>query len=76
MVLGLFGKTEIAVIYHGILTSCISNEIKKLFPLMCRVNADVIRFIPQNIKIVFFHFYFLNQDFFLTIISITLLLFW
>ena len=34
---------------------------------MCRVNADVIRFIPQNIKIVFFHFYFLNQDFFLTI---------
>ena len=40
---------------------------------MCRVNADVIRFIPQNIKIVFFHFYFLNQDFFLTIISITLL---
>ena len=40
---------------------------KKLFPLMCRVNADVIRFIPQNIKIVFFHFYFLNQDFFLTI---------
>ena len=40
---------------------------------MCRVNADVIRFVPQNIKIVFFHFYFLNQDFFLTIISITLL---
>ena len=40
---------------------------------MCRVNADVIRFIPQNIKIIFFHFYFLNQDFFLTIISITLL---
>ena len=40
---------------------------------MCRLNADVIRFIPQNIKIVFFHFYFLNQDFFLTIISITLL---
>ena len=40
---------------------------------MCRVNADVIRFIPQNIKIVFFHFYFLNQDFLLTIISITLL---
>ena len=39
---------------------------------MCRVNADVIRFIPQNIKIVFFHFNFLNQDF-LTIISITLL---
>ena len=34
---------------------------------MCRVNADMIRFIPQNIKIVFFHFYFLNQDFFLTI---------
>ena len=29
---------------------------------MCRANADVIRFIPQNIKI-----YFLNQDFFLTI---------
>ena len=42
---------------------------------MCRFNADVIRFIQQNIriKIVFFHFYFLNQDFFLTIISITLL---
>ena len=58
--------------------SYISNEWikiknKKLFPLMCRVNADVLRFIPQNIKIVFFHFYFLNQDFFLTIISITLL---
>ena len=34
---------------------------------MCRVNADVIRFIPQNIKIIFFHFYCLNQDFFLTI---------
>ena len=26
MVLDLFGKTEIAVIYHGILTSYISNE--------------------------------------------------
>ena len=26
----------------------------------------------MHIKIVFFHFYFLNQDFFLTIISITL----
>ena len=42
---------------------------------MCSFNADVISFIQQNIwiKIVFFHFYFLNQDFFLTIISITLL---
>ena len=40
---------------------------------MCRLNADVIRFIPQNIRIIFFHFYFWNQDFFLTIISITLL---
>ena len=46
------------------------------FPLMCSVNAMyAIRFIHQNvrIKIVFFHFYFLNQDFFLTIISITFL---
>ena len=42
---------------------------------MCSVNAGTIRFIHQNIliKIVFFHFYFLNQDFFLTIIYITLL---
>ena len=42
---------------------------------MCSFNADVIRFIQQNIwiKILFFHFYFLNQDFFLNIISITLL---
>ena len=41
---------------------------------MFSVNADAIRFIHRNIyiKIVFFHFYFLNQDFFLTIISITL----
>ena len=30
-------------------------------------------FIIIYIKIVFFHFYFLNQNFFLTIISITLL---
>ena len=45
------------------------------FHLMCSVNADAIRFNHQNIltKILFFHFYFLNQDFFLTIISITLL---
>ena len=36
--------------------------------------CSAIRFIHQNIwiKIVFFHFYFLDQDFFLTIISITL----
>ena len=46
--------------------SYISNE-RLLFPLMCRVNADVIRYNQS------FHFYFLNQDFFLTIISITLL---
>ena len=54
--------------------SDISNE-RLWFPLMCSVNAGVIRFIHQNIsiKIVFFHFFFLNQDFFLTIISITLL---
>ena len=45
-----------------------SNE-RLFFPLVCCVNADAIRFIHQNIqiKIVFFHFYFLNQDFFLTI---------
>ena len=48
MVLGLFGKTEIAVIYHGILTCYMSNE-RLFFPLMCSVNADVIRFIHQNI---------------------------
>ena len=54
--------------------SYISNE-RLWFPLMCSVHADLIRFIHQNIeiKIIFFHFYFLNQDFFLTIISITLL---
>ena len=39
------------------------------FPLMCSINAIyAIRF-----KIVFFHFYFLNQDFFFTIISISFL---
>ena len=48
MVLGLFGKTEIAVIYHGNLTSYMSNA-RLLFPVMCSVNADVIRFIHQNI---------------------------
>ena len=51
-----------------------SNE-RLFLLLMCSFNADVIRFIQQNkrIKSVFFHFYFLNQDFFSAIISITLL---
>ena len=48
MVLGLFGKTEIAVIHHGILTCYMSNE-RLFFPLMYSVNADAIRFIYQNI---------------------------
>ena len=54
---------------------CYISNKRCFFPLMCSVNAHAIRFIHQNIwiKIVFFHFYFLNQDFFLTIISITLL---
>ena len=50
-----------------------SNE-RVFSSLSYSVNADAISFIYQKIyiKIVFFHFYFLNQDFLLTIISITL----
>ena len=50
---------------------CYMSNERLFVPLMCSVNAGI----HQNIliKIVFFHFYFLNQDFFLTIISITLL---
>ena len=51
-----------------------SNE-RVLFSLLYSVNADAISFIhKKNInKNRIFHFYFFNQDFFLTIISITLL---
>ena len=42
--------------------------------LLYSVNADVISFIHNKIyiKIIFFQFYVLNQDFFLTITSMTL----
>ena len=75
MVWGLFGKTEIALAFIMGFWRAICQMKGYFFPLMCSVNADTIRLIHQNIliKILFFHFYFFNQDFFLTIFSITLL---
>ena len=49
MVLGLFGKTEIALSFiMGF--RCAICQMKGYFcPLMCSVNADAIRLIHQNI---------------------------
>ena len=46
------------------------------FSLLCSKHTDANRFVNQNILIknLFFHFYFLNQVFYFTIMSLSLLL--